>query len=187
MPNFRRAYVPGGTYFFTLVTAGRRPIFGDTKSCQLLGSVLRECQADWPFTINAIVLLPDHLHAIWTLPRGDDHYSARWSWIKLQFTKRWLAEGGTERPVSAGQRRQRRRGVWQRGFWEHTVEDEDDFEIRFDYIHYNPVKHGYVRCPGDWKHSSFHRWVRAGVYPKNWACGDQPPPSFKSIEVTSGE
>jgi len=91
MPNWRRAHVPGGTYFFTVVTDQRRPLFADAEPRRLLGSVIRECRVQWPFSIHSIVLLPDHLHAIWTLPRGDDGYSQRWAWIKRHFTKRWLA------------------------------------------------------------------------------------------------
>lgn len=187
MPNYRRAYVPGGTIFFTVVTYCRRQIFQDETARQILGDKFRDCQRDWPFEINAIVLLPDHLHAIWTLPPGDSNYSARWSWIKKEFTKSWLAAGGTELWVPQGKRKLHRRGVWQPRFWEHTIEDEDDFEIRFDYIHYNPVKHGYVRCPCDWLRSSFHRWVQVGVYPHNWACGSGPPPVFSAIEGECGE
>lgn len=170
MPNYRRAYVPGGTFFFTVVTCRRHPLFADEMARQLLGNVLRECQKEWPFEINAIVLLHDHLHAIWTMPRGDTRYSARWSWIKKEFTSRWLKQGGREQAISKSQRDENRRGIWQRRFWEHTLEDEDDFERHFDYIHFNPVKHGYVNCPHEWEWSSFHRWVKAGVYPWHWAC-----------------
>jgi putative transposase len=190
MPDYRRFFVPGGSFFFTVVTYRRRPLFSDANAKSILGQVIRECQAEWPFEINAIVLLHDHLHlhTIWTLPRGDSNYPARWSRIKREFTKKWLASGGQQLPVSAGARRERRAGNWQRRFWEHTIRDEDDFEIRFDYIHFNPVKHGYVKCPKDWLDSSFHRWVKAGVYPLNWACGNRnSPPDFRSIENECGE
>jgi putative transposase len=170
MPNWRRAYVPGGTFFFTLVTDGRAKFLTGVPARPLIGSFLRRCQMRWPFEMRAIVLLPDHLHAIWTLPPGDTAYPRRWAWIKANFTKWWLQSGGSERPVSAGRRRDGRRGVWQPKYWEHTIDDEDDFEQHFDYIHYNPVKHGLVRCPHEWPWSSFHRWVEAGVYSKHWAC-----------------
>ena len=123
------------------------PIFRDPPGRPLLGSMVRRAQLKWPVTINAIVLLPEHLHTIWSLPSGDSEYSGRWGWIKKEFTKEWLALGGVEQPVSAGREHEGRRGVWQRRFWEHTLESEDDFERHFDYIHYNPVKHGHVRCP----------------------------------------
>jgi putative transposase len=139
MPNDRRAYVPGGSFFFTLVTDRRAPLFCGRPGRPLIGSMLRRAQLKLPFTINAIVLLPEHLHAIWSLPSGDTAYSARWGWIKKEFSKVWLELGGAEQPVSAGRERERRRGVWQRRFWEHTLESEDDFERNFDYIHYNTV------------------------------------------------
>jgi len=154
----------------------------------LLGSILRQCILKWPFTIDAIVLLPDHLHAIWSLPPGDDEYSKRWGWIKKEFMKAWLALGEREQARTAGRVRDRRRGVWQPKFWEHTLETDDDFQRHFDYVHYNPVKHGLVKCPRDWPWSSFQRWVRAGVYPQNWACSDETGRlDFGDIDKTTGE
>ncbi len=125
----------------------------------------------YPVDVVAIVLLPDHLHALWTLPAADDRYSMRWNWIKREFTRAWLALGGVEQPRQASRRRERRRGIWQRRFWEHTIRDGADLEAHFDYIHYNPVKHRLVRRPRDWPWSSFHRWVLAGHYDINWAAG----------------
>ncbi|MCB9954068.1 MAG: transposase [Planctomycetaceae bacterium] len=186
MPNWRRAYVPGGTFFFTVVTERRQPLFANEVARRLLGDVFRECLRDWSFELNAIVLLPDHLHAIWTLPRGDTNYPGRWSKIKREFTKRWLAQGGSEQQVSEGHQRDGRRGVWQPKYWEHTLEDEDDFERHFDYIHFNPVKHGLVTHPTLWPWSTFHRWVAAGVYPQNW--GNVPNmPHLDNMSDTTGE
>ncbi len=150
---------------------------------------MRSCRSRWPFVIDAIVLLPDHLHTIWSLPPGDDQYSRRWAWIKKEFTKSWLALGGAEQPQTAGRRRDGRRGVWHPKFWEHTLKDEQDYEDHFHYIHYNPVKHGLAKCPHEWPWSSFHRWVRAGVYSQDWACCErgQPAPDFHRIEDTVGE
>lgn len=187
MPNYRRAHVPGGTFCFTVVAYNRRPLFADPIAKKLLGRSIRKCQHEWPFEINAIVLLPDHLHAIWTLPRGDDRYSARWSIIKNGFTSRYRKAGGQEARITKAQQEEGRAGFWQPRFWEHTLEDEDDFEAHFDYIHYNPVKHGYVKCPQDWEASSFHRWVRRGVYDADWACGKHSAPDFSHIEDSCGE
>jgi putative transposase len=188
MPNYLRNWVAGGTYFFTVVTQNRSPIFRCPEARTILGTSFRDCLGKEPFTVNAVVLLPDHLHTLWTLPPGDKNYDARWKRIKSHFTHHWLAAGGAEGPVTRGKRRERRRGVWQRRYWEHTVVDEDDFSIRFDYIHYNPVKHRYVRCPADWQESTFHRWVDAGVYQSNWACGDRDePPDFAKIIDRCGE
>ncbi len=187
MPNYRRAYVPGGTFFFTVVTCARVPIFSDSVACKLLGVVFREAISKWPMDLNAIVLLPDHLHMICSLPAGDDEYSKRIGWIKKEFTKRWLVSGGGESTISQSKRNERRRGIWQPRFWEHTIEEDEDFDNHFDYIHWNPVKHGYVKCPKDWPHSSFHRHVKAGVYPVDWGCcsvqtSENAPPNLRAIK-----
>lgn len=189
MPNYRRAFVPGAKYFFTLVTDRRRRLFQQDHARTILGDCMRECREKWPFERLAIVLMPDHLHAIWSLPRDDANYSQRWSWIKKKFTKRWLGEEGNEFSVSEGRSRERRKGVWQPRFGEHTIRDENDFERHFDYIHFNPVKHKLTRCPHEWAHSSFHRWVKAGGYPRNWMCGQLAGSSmnFSDIADTVGE
>lgn len=187
MADYRRYRVPGGSYFFTLVTRGRRPLFRSLAVQRLLGQIIRGCRDRWPFHIDAIVLLPDHLHAIWTLPRGDDGYSLRWAWIKKEFTKAWLERGGRELPLSPARRERGDRGVWQPRFWEHTLEDEHDFERHFDYVHYNPVKHGHANCPADWRASSFRRWAAHGVYPTAWGCASHGPLSFDDIADTTGE
>ncbi|WP_145063411.1 REP-associated tyrosine transposase [Adhaeretor mobilis] len=182
MPNYRRFFVPGGTFFFTLKTERNAPIFSQAPNVKLLGDVFRETKSRWPFEVNAVVLLPDHLHTIWSLPGGDANYSTRWAWLKKEFTKRYLDAGGVEQPTSLSRDKNRRRGVWQRRFWEHTCEDVEDFEAHFDYLHWNPVKHGYVECPHQWPHSSFHRWVGQGVYAKLWGCGTGQPKSAASVD-----
>jgi putative transposase len=123
---------------------------------------------------------------IWSLPRGDDAYSLRIAWLKKEFTKSWLAAGGEERYQSLGRRNDGRRGVWQPKFWEHTIEDETDFDAHFDYIRWNPVKHGYARCPCEWRWSSFRHWERRGVYPFRWGCGAEPP-GFEKLHEATGE
>jgi putative transposase len=190
MPNWRRAGIPGGKHFFTVVTDQRVPFLCDEPARRILGTALRECRQNWPFEIDAIALLPDHLHTIWTLPAGDAGYSMRWAWIKKEFTKEWLREGGTEHIPTAGRRRDGRRGVWQPKFWEHAVRAENDFESHADYIHYNSVKHGLVRAPADWPWSSFHRWVRDGFYPLEWGrSGEDDIRMFRlrSLRQTVGE
>ena len=131
-------------------------------------AALIECRARWSFTIDAVVLLPDHMHTIWTLPTNDANYSRRWGWIKKEFTKGWLAAGQEELPVSSGRARKRYHGVFQPRFWEHMIRDEDDFIRHADYIHFNPVKHGYVRCAWDWEWSSFRSQVAKGWYFREW-------------------
>jgi len=181
VPDFRRWLVPGGTYFFTIVTAGRSAVFSQDSARRLLGTMMRQVRAASPFTTVAVVLLPDHLHAIWTLPAGDHDYSARWQAIKAKFSSAWLAAGGSEERVTAGYDRQRRRGVWQPRFMEHTIRDERDLHNHADYIHYNPVKHGYARRPWDWPWSSFRRFVQEGEYPRDW--GSSEPACFRDMDL----
>lgn len=189
MPNYRRASIPGGTFFFTLVTNGRRRFLCTPHARKILREAILECRAERPFQINAMVLLPDHLHAIWSLPRGDTDYSKRWGIIKSIFTKNWLNSGGSESSISEARQKEHRRGVWQPRFWEHIIEDGDDFERHFDYIHFNPVKHKLVRSLCEWEWSTFHRWVREGVYPQHWGCWSDTDKllNFTDIEDTVGE
>jgi putative transposase len=187
MSNYRRWRVEGGTFFFTVVTHSRAPLFADALACKILGDKFRECQNEWPFTVNAIVLLPEHLHAIWTLPSGDANYSRRWAWIKKEFTKEWLAIGGREQPVSRARWERRDHGIWQPRYWEHTIDNERDFDRHFDYIHYNPIRHGHVIDPADWPNSSFHRWLQAGVYEIGWGAAHNGPLLFDDLDETAME
>lgn len=171
MPIYRRAHVPGGTFFFTVVTEGRHRILCDDLGRKCLREALSECRVRWLFTIEALVLLPDHLHTVWTLPDSDTNFSRRWAFTKKQFTKGWLRGGGSEAARSESRERNRRRGVWQRRFWEHAIRDGNDLRRHLDYMYYNPVKHGLVRCPHAWRHSTFHRDVRLGAYRADWGCG----------------
>jgi putative transposase len=173
MSDYRRYFVAGGTYFFTAVADRRAALFADTSARSLLGSVFRRCIFRRPMSVLAIVLLPDHLHCLWALPPGDSAYSDRWRWLKGEFTRHWLALGGHEQPLRDSLRRERRRGVWQRRFWEHAIRDEVDLEQHADYIHYNPVRHKLVTRPRDWPWSSFHRWAKLGHYPVDWGGGDR--------------
>ena len=174
MPDYRRYFVPGGTFFFTLVAAERAPLFAAAAARKLLGTKMREACGKRAFETVAAVLLPDHLHVIWTLPCGDSEYPTRWKAIKAKFTAEWLGCGGQEHRVSDGYRRQRRRGIWQPRFIEHTIRDEEDLLHHADYIHYNPVKHGYLRAPRDWPWSSFRRYVAAGDYLPDWGASTPP-------------
>lgn len=119
-------------------------------------------------TVEAIVLLPDHLHRVWSLPEGDADFSTRWRLIKTEFTQRWLAAGGSELDGTVSRAVKGERGVWQRRFYEHQVRDLADLKRCVDYIHVNPLKHGLVRRVADWPWSSFHRYVLLGEYPADW-------------------
>jgi putative transposase len=185
--NYRRARVPGGTYFLTVVTEHRATFLCQNTARICFRSALESCRQRWPFTIDAIVLLPEHIHTMWTLPPGDSDFPMRWGWIKKEFTKSWLAAGGVEQPQSRSRQRNGRRGIWQRRYWEHAIRDEEDFERHFDYIHYNPVKHGLALSPGDWPLTSFHRWVKAGVYEPHWGSAAVPMMKFDDLSTTAME
>lgn len=167
MPNYRRNRVPGGTWFFTVNLLDRRSDLLVRKIAALREAV-REVRAGRPFHIDAMVVLPEHLHALWTLPGGDADFPGRWRAIKTAFSKSVSAA-----PVVPSARlRPGERGIWQRRYWEHTIRDERDYAAHLDYIHFNPVKHGLARAPADWPFSSFRRLVALGFYPMDWAGGD---------------
>ena len=172
MKSLRRKFVPGAAYFFTVVTHERRPILTGELARSLLSNAFQNQQARRPFTIPAIVLLPDHLHTIWQLSPGDDNYPLRWRQIKERFTRDYLASGGSEGWLSKNRTDHRERGIWQHRSWEHTIEDEDDFKRCLDYIHWNPVKHNLVSLPQEYPWSSFHRWVKLGEYDRDWGAGE---------------
>lgn len=161
--RYRRDRTPGATYFFTVVTEGRRPVFGDPGHVALLRDAFRTVRASLPFTIDAIVVLPDHLHTVWTLPEGDASYDVRWNQIKGRSSKRCGLQDVAVDPA----RREKR--LWQRRYWEHRIRDDDDLARHVDYIHWNPVKHGHVNEAAAWPYSSFHSYVRRGIYPAEWA------------------
>ena len=170
MSNYRRVTTPSGVYFFTVVTKNRIPIFTSEARVELLRNAFRKVQRRQPFTIDAIVVLPDHLHCIWRLPDADQDYSGRWREIKKAFSRCITTQTNSrgERPV------------WQRRFWEHAIRDERDWRTHMDYVHYNPVKHGHVRRPGDWPWSSFRRCVARGWYDASW--GDVEPDSVLGVD-----
>jgi len=168
MSNYRRAQVNGGTFFFTVVTHQRRPILTDPKSRTALRVAIEETRAQHPFQIDAWVQLPDHLHAIWTLPDGDADYPKRWGLIKARFTKQVKQNYHDPLRMSDSKQSKRESTVWQRRYWEHQIRDDVDFQRHVDYIHFNPVKHGLVRRVGDWPHSTFHNFVARGVHPPGW-------------------
>lgn len=169
MPNYRRVKAKGGTYFFTAVTYRRRKILSLPESRRVLRNTIIEVKKDYPFGIEAWVLLPDHIHSIWTLPRHDCDFSKRWGLIKAGFTKQVKELLHREEWMNASKRMHRESTIWHRRFWEHRIRDGGDFAAHMDYIHYNPVKHGYVDRVSDWAYSTFHRYVRSGVYPVDWA------------------
>ena len=164
MTDYRRYRIDGGTYFFTVNLADRnRSLL--IEHINVLREAFRVVKQAHPFKIDAMVVLPEHLHTLWTLPDGDDNFSQRWRQIKSAFSR----EIAKEEQISRSRLRKQERGIWQRRFWEHAIRDEEDFRRHVDYIHFNPVKHGYVQKVVEWPYSSFHQYVRLGILPVDWA------------------
>jgi putative transposase len=175
MPNYRRASIKGGIFFFTVVLADRSSDLL-TREIDRLRQTYRTVQQRRPFETIAVCVLPDHLHALWALPEHDSDFASRWSLIKSGFSR-----GIEARSRSQSQTSKREKGIWQRRYWEHAVRNEADLERHVDYIHFNPVKHGHVTRVADWPHSSFHRFVERGLLAVDWG-GD-----MKDIAGSFGE
>ncbi|MDS4040582.1 MAG: transposase [Candidatus Competibacter sp.] len=168
--RYRRSTTPGATYFFTVVTYRQRAMLCEPDTVALLREAFATVKQRHPFRIDAVVILPDHLHCLWTLPPDDADYSTRWMLIKSHFTRRCAASLKTAR--SPALRHKREQTIWQHRYWEHQIRDERDFERHCDYLHYNPVNHGLVTRVADWPYSSFHRLANAGLYLADWGAGD---------------
>jgi len=170
MSNYRRANTKGATYFFTVVTKERKHWFNNEESINFLRQAFHVTMNERPFIIEAVVILPDHLHCIWKLPEDDSDYSGRWREIKKRVSRKLDRTSNLrgERPV------------WQRRFWEHQIRNEQDWCNHMDYIHYNPVKHQLVERVGDWPWSSFHRAVAKGCYESDW--GNAMPPNISDMK-----
>ena len=169
MPNYTRIYQPGGTYFFTLVTWKRRRILTTSMSRRLLRQAWHKVQAKYPFQVDAVCLVPDHLHCILTFPENDVDFSLRWRLIKYHFSINYHQKINIDNIAQSRSRVKRRElPVWQRRFWEHLIRDEADFRNHIDYIHFNPVKHGIVNRAIDYPWSSFHNYLRLGCYDPDW-------------------
>jgi putative transposase len=164
--RYRRARAEGGTFFFTVNLADRSSTLLVDHADDLRHAI-RTVRAAHPFEITAIVVLPEHLHCVWTLPVRDADYATRWSLIKAGFS-RCLPVTEFIRDSRA---RKRERGLWQRRYWEHQIRDDEDLRRHIDYIHFNPVKHGHVSSPAAWRYSSLHRYIRSGALPKKWGDG----------------
>ena len=173
MPKYLRVK-DGNTYFFTVVTFDRRPILCLEESRNTLGKIITETRKSMPFIIDAWVLMPDHIHCIWTLPEGDTDYSKRWGVIKAAYTKKvGKSLIRIELPLSKSRLKHRESNLWQRRFWENRIRNDRDYEMHCDYIHYNPVKHGLVSAPRDWDYSTFKGFAERGLYPEDWGSMEQ--------------
>ena len=166
--RYRRANADGGTYFFTVNLADRSSSLL-IEHVDVLRESVRRVRSQHPFEIAAWVVLPDHLHAVWTLPQSDADFSTRWMLIKAGFSRR-IEQGEF---VRASRLRKGERGIWQRRFWEHQIRDDEDLERHIDYIHINPVKHAHVSRASDWAYSSIHRYIRSGDLSADWAASQE--------------
>lgn len=168
MPNYRRIYTPSATYFFTVVTYDRQPLFQDEKACRLLREVIADVKRKWPFDLLAFVLLTNHLPTLWTMPEDNPNYSIRWRHIKANFSRQYQGPFKYSGNRSLSREWKQEQSIWQRRFWEHQVRNERDMENHFHYLHYNPIKHGLVTDLRDWKWSTYHHYVRKEWYPRDW-------------------
>jgi putative transposase len=157
-----------GSYFFTVNLLERWPNDLLTRHIDLLRQAVRSVCAQYPVRIDAWVVLPDHMHCVWTLPSGDADFTLRWRLIKAAFSKQLpKVERRSKVRAARGER-----AIWQRRFWEHTLRDERDYAAHVDYVHFNPVKHGHARAVKEWPYSTFHRDVAQGVYLEDWGGSD---------------
>ncbi len=163
MPEYRRAYQNGGCYFLTLVCKDRQPLFAHDQNVRLLKTAMRHVKVRHTFTIDAVCVLPDHLHLMLSLPENDADFSGR-----IRLIKHYVS-------IHLGS------SPWQSRFWEHLIRDEQDWHRHLDYIHYNPVKHGLVSAPADWRWSSFSHALAKGWYEPGWASTE--PDSLKKMDL----
>lgn len=167
--QYRRAWIEGGSFFFTVVTAERRPLFASREAVDVLRMAFRVVRSRRPFDVDAMVVLPDHLHCIWSLPEGDADFATRWRLIKTWFTRNCdPALRIVSNRARSAKREQAQQQLWQHRYWEHALRDEADSARHMDYIHFNPVKHGLVKSVGEWPYSSFRRCVASGLYSPDW-------------------
>jgi putative transposase len=169
MPDYRRAWHPGGTYFFTVNLLQRHDNDLLIRHIEALRESVRWVKSRHPFVIHAWVILPEHLHCVMELPPEDANFAMRWRLIKMGFSKSLPPK---ERRSKVRQKRGER-GIWQRRYWEHLIHDEADYRAHIDYVHFNPVKHGWASHVSDWPYSTFHRFVEQGIYPLDWAGGNE--------------
>lgn len=168
MPEYLRSKFEGGTFFFTVVTCHRRQLLTTAESRTMLHLAWIDVNRRYPFMTDAICILPDHIHCVWTLPEGDSNYSLRWGEIKRLFSKAYCKRFGRLENQNLSRKKRGEADIWQRRFWEHTIRDMEDYNRHLDYIHFNPVKHGLVQNVADWPWSSFHRLVKMGYYELGW-------------------
>lgn len=181
MSNYRRAKTAGGCYFFTVVSYRRQPIMCDEPFRNALRLAILRTREKHPFVVEAWVLLPDHCHAIWTLPEHDADFAKRWQRIKQYVTQQCKHLYFKPALMTTSKTKRQESTLWQRRYWEHEIRDEQDFNRHMDYIHYNPVKHGLVQSASEWPYSTFQQKVKQGIYPADWGA------EFKAETIEYGE
>lgn len=158
MPDFHRFYIPNSIIFITSVTENRRPYLKESEDIKIFWEVLNTSKKIHPFSLLAYVILPDHFHFLISLPEPSDNFSTVVHSIKRNFTIEYKKCHSITTSLK----------LWQSRFWDHVIRNQEDLSIHFDYIHWNPVKHGYVSEPNSWIQSSYLDWVDRGYYEKNW-------------------
>jgi putative transposase len=165
--RYRRATTKGGTYFFTLNLLNRQSTLL-VDEFDHLRSVINKVKQQHPFKLDAMVVMPDHIHAMWTLPEDDHDFATRWMLIKSGFSRALPKQ----EPISTSRQKKGERGIWQRRYWEHLIRDDKDFQQHVDYIHFNPVKHGYVSNATEWRYSTIHRYIELSLVSPDWGGSD---------------
>ncbi len=172
MPNFRRYYISNAFVFITCVTHDRIHYLEGERNIAVFWDTLRKVQALHPFHLFAYVTLPDHFHWLLQLPENKPNFSIILQSVKYNFTWNLKRDLGINKSLK----------VWQNRFWDHVIRDDDDLQIHFDYIHWNPVKHGYVKNPEDWSESTFNFWKDKGFYGENRNYKEPPTISNMHLE-----
>ena len=161
--KYRRLTTKGACYFFTLNLQNRQQTLL-TDHIDTLRNTINKVKHNHPFKLDALVILPEHLHILITLPRDDNNYAKRIMLIKTSFSRQLPKEEN----ISKSRKSKRKRGIWQRRYWEHQIRNDEDYENHINYIHYNPVKHGYVNNANEWQYSTIHQYIKQGVITQNW-------------------
>ncbi|SUD91970.1 REP-associated tyrosine transposase [Psychrobacter phenylpyruvicus] len=163
MRRYIRDNTYGGCYFITFVLQDRQSSLL-TDYIAEFRMAYRDTKKNYDFNLDAMVVLPDHVHMILTLPESSNNYSIIIASLKSQFSRRM----NKEESISQSRQKKRERGIWQRRFWEHRIRDDLDYQRHIEYIHFNPVKHGYVNSPKDWQYSTLRKFIDAGIYTQDW-------------------
>jgi len=164
MPNIRRFYIPNAIVFITCVTRDRYPYLKSKKDVDLFFATLASVNEINPFELLAYVVLPDHFHWLMKVDEPSGNFSRVMHSVKRNITQNYKHIHDVQTSLN----------IWQRGFWDHVIRDERDLELHCDYIHWNPIKHGYVTQPEDWPYSSYKVWVGKGVYEIGWGWKKEP-------------